>query len=311
VPGLQKPAGILVVVVRVALEEPEGADGHGRIHVDRDGRDAVRARQFVQEVDQLLGPLDRKGRNDDHAPPLDPRADQVPQVLGHGVVPVDAIPVGGLQDQPVSLLERFGVAQDGRILAAQVAREDQTPDGVRGEGQLNAGRAQDVPGIPEACPDPRHDLEGLGIAVGLELTQAGLGIGPGVQGQGRVVPGGGVPVGIGGLFLLDESRIRQQQRAQIPGAARGVDGTGETVAADQRQITRVIDVRVGDQHGFDRNRWHGEGVPVAQAQLLGSLEQATVHHETMPLPLQQIARTGHRAGSSQEPQSNHRWPRAS
>ena len=58
--------------------------------------------------------------------------------------------------------------------------------------------------------------------------------------------------------------------------------------------------------GIDLSRGNRELRPIAQPQVLESLEQAAIHEHTLPAVLEQILRPGHRAGSTHKRQVSHR-----
>ena len=64
-----------------------------------------------------------------------------------------------------------------------------------------------------------------------------------------------------------------------------VDRSLEALAAQPRQVARVIDMRVGEDHGVDVVRRMGQLLPVELAVLGWALEEAAVDHHAEALPL--------------------------
>jgi hypothetical protein len=62
----------------------------------------------------------------------------------------------------------------------------------------------------------------------------------------------------------------------------------------------VVEVGVRQQHRMDLARHHGQGPPVAQAQLLVALEQTAVHQQGVPVMLDQEFGAGDGVGAAQK-----------
>ena len=78
-----------------------------------------------------------------------------------------------------------------------------------------------------------------------------------------------------------------------------------TVCPQTRQISDVIEVRVGQDDGVDLTRRNREFGPVAEAQLLQPLKQTAVDEDALPAVLEQIFRPGDRAGGTEKRQVSH------
>ena len=68
----------------------------------------------------------------------------------------------------------------------------------------------------------------------------------------------------------------------------------------------MVEVRVRQDDGIDLSRGNRELLPVAQPQVLESLEQTAIHEHALAAVLEQIFRPGHRAGSTHKRQVSHR-----
>ena len=107
-----------------------------------------------------------------------------------------------------------------------------------------------------------------------------------------------MPVGKFGVFFLDVPTVGQQDVAQVAGSRSGVDATSETFAHQQGHIAAVVQVSMGQDDGIDLGCGLGQRVPVAQAQLLVTLEQTTVHQHAFAIMLDAVFGTSDGAGTA-------------
>ena len=70
------------------------------------------------------------------------------------------------------------------------------------------------------------------------------------------------------------------------------------------QEAAVVDVRMRQHHCIDVGRGQGQGLPVAQPQLLDALEQPAVDQQLAALVLEQVFRPGDSIGGAKELQSH-------
>jgi hypothetical protein len=75
---------------------------------------------------------------------------------------------------------------------------------------------------------------------------------------------------------------------------------GKTFLGQQRQITTVIQVRVGQQHGINLMRSHWQRRPVAQSQLFVALKQAAIYQHTVVALSDQVLGACHGTGTTEE-----------
>ena len=101
-----------------------------------------------------------------------------------------------------------------------------------------------------------------------------------------------------GVLLLQVSRVRQQDPAEVRSRPRAEDGTRETVLDEQRQIARVVEMGMRQNDGIDETRLDWQRRPVAKAKRLEALEQAAVDQQPAVVVLEQVLRAGHRPGST-------------
>jgi hypothetical protein len=88
-----------------------------------------------------------------------------------------------------------------------------------------------------------------------------------------------VAVGQRGILFLDEATVRQQVLAKITGGRGGNDRPAKSVTAQQRQIAGMIEMGMGEDDLVDLLRCDRQRRPVAQPQVLVTLEQATVDQQ--------------------------------
>ena len=86
----------------------------------------------------------------------------------------------------------------------------------------------------------------------------------------------------------------------------GLARAGETLAHHARQVARVVEVRVREQHRVDLPRLEGRARPVAQPELLEPLEHAAVDQHPRAIRLEQLLAPGDRARRAVEGESHRR-----
>jgi hypothetical protein len=111
----------------------------------------------VEHPDHLLGAADGKGGHQQDAGVVAHLVDRGDQLVDRLVVRgVLAVPVGRLDHDVVGLADRRRVAKDRRVVAAEVAGEDDRAGfGAIGDAEFDDGRPQDVAGVVE---DGRHAI---------------------------------------------------------------------------------------------------------------------------------------------------------
>ena len=104
-----------------------------------------------------------------------------------------------------------------------------------------------------------------------------------------------MPIRILGFFFLQMTAIGKQDLTEITGRARAVDSAFETVLGEQRQVTAVIDMSMGEDYCLDRPGIDGQRFPVSQAQLLEALEQPAINKELFGTAAQEVFRSRYRS----------------
>ena len=160
---------------------------------------------------------------------------------------VHAVAVGRLHEQVVGAVDRRRVAQDGQVLAAEVAREDQAARGAAvGDVEVDLRRAEDVAGLDERGGEAGQGRERLIVGDGDEAAQRLDGVVLVVDRFDRL------PVGIVlvlavevlGVAHLDARGVAQHVHAEVARGGRAVDAPLEPRLDERRQRARVVDVRV-------------------------------------------------------------------
>ena len=201
--------------------------------------------------------------------------------------------------QHVRTLERHRGLHQGFVGSAKIAGEMQS---LPIDRQRDLGGTQDVAGRNEAGADPgRHSLL-LQEGPTLELFQAGHLIILRIQGQGVLMLGVASLLGVTGFLFLQMAAVGQQQLAQIARGLGAKDPSSEALLDQGRQIACVIQVGMGQQHRVDGRGRDRKIRPVALAQLLVTLEQATIDQNPLAGGLDQVARAGHGASGAEEMQ---------
>ncbi len=221
----------------------------GRVHVDRHLRQAALLAQALECVDDLLGPFEGEGWDDDLAAAPGGARDHVGELVVHALDGiVQPIAVGALGDEHVSAARDLRVTEDRHVPAAQVPREDESLLGAHvvqvehhdgaaehmarvEKGHLGALRDR----LPPMVGQPHHQAE---------QTDDVLGIVEGLDGQRVHVVARDALVQEARVALLDHRRVGEHRRAQVARRRRRVDRPPVALSVEQRKGARVIDVRV-------------------------------------------------------------------
>ena len=334
----QELSGLLVVGLGVRVVDLRGPRGHRRVEEERQARDASGTDERVEDPDHLLGAADGEGRHQQNALVAGHLADGGHQLVDRRFVrPVLAIAVRRLDDHVVGVGERGRVADDRRVAAADVAREDQGLGcAAIGHAQLDDRRAEDVARVVEdggdvvgdghlgavvAADRQRHRL--VDVVVGVQrLADLGASLGRGVAqtlGEGLVVLldvgrnrlgldlgrgllglGGVVAVPALGELDLELRRVAQDDLREVDRRACRVDRPGVSGPGEGGNSAAVIEVGVGQQERVDRLRVEREGHPVASRLLRRALEHPAVDEHVALADRQEELRAGHAAGGAEE-----------
>ena len=148
-----------VVALRVAEVDVVRLAGHGRVDEQWQVRNLALPDQVVQEPDEVLGPTDGEGRDEEHAAVARHVGDDRDQ-LAHGLVRIGvlAVAIGRLHDDHVRRGQRCRVPEDRRVRPAEVAGEHdrQLRPALVADSELDDRRAEDVTRVVERSPRRRR-----------------------------------------------------------------------------------------------------------------------------------------------------------
>ena len=110
-----------------------------------------------------------------------------------------------------------------------------------------------------------------------------LGIGHGVERQGGMVLRIALGIGKTGFFLLKLGRIEKQDFEQVAGGGGAIDRDSEVVLHQLGQVAAVVNVRVGEYHGFQAGGAKRQRFAGVQTQLLQALKQPAIDQNLLLL----------------------------
>ena len=257
----------LVVKVRgVALQE-NSRRFHGQrgVHVHREmvvSRHQTPLLDLPDGVEHFLRPPHGKGGDDQIAAPVQRPLDAGGQ-LAHHVAPLlgmQAVAVGGFDDQIFRLRNRLGVAEQGLIDVAHVAAEHDLPGLLPlRQPHFDGGGTQQMADVRHADDNALRGLNGGVILAGAEQPESRRRVVGVVYRLHGPFPGAlglaGAPLG---FRFLNVRRVHQHDAAKIAGGLRGVDLPPEPVLAQLGEHTGMVDMGVGQEHRFDGVRRNGQ-----------------------------------------------------
>jgi hypothetical protein len=92
-----------------------------------------------------------------------------------------------------------------------------------------------------------------------------------------------------GIFLLDVTTVPQHDFAQIAGRIRTVYLPGESVLTESGQVTRVVNVGMGQKDAINLGGGYRKGIPVLEAILFEPLKHPTIDEQSSFLGFQNKA----------------------
>jgi hypothetical protein len=215
---------------------------------------------------------------------------------------VQAITVGTLHQDQVGVRDADRIPQDRRAHVPEVAAEDDLsthPPLLQPE--FDDRGAEDVAGVAEPDLQPRNDFCAAAVGEALELPHDGDALVGRVEGLDRfeAFP---LPFAVDrvGLFLGEEPRVLEHDPAQVTGGALCINGPGKARLGQQRQTARMVDVGVAEDDGVQGRRIERPGLAVARLVLAGALDHAAVQQDPGVADGEDVARTGHLAGSTEK-----------
>ena len=180
---------------------------------------------------------------------------------------------------------------------AQIAAEMDDPVA---DLETDLGGAQKVPGRDETGGDPVAEVDPLIEAMRPKAFQRRLCILERIERFGVLVFGKPPPGGKARLFFLNVSAVGQDKPAKVCCRLGAVDPAAEPRPDQRRQVSRMVEMCMCEQHSVDRVRTHGKRFAVAFSQVLEPLEQAAIHENAPSHGLDQITRSRHGPGGTQK-----------
>src|SRR5258706_6827892 len=104
-----------------------------------------------------------------------------------------------------------------------------------------------------------------------------------------------VAVAIISLFVLQTRRVRQKHFQQVGSPARAINRPTKTVTNKTWQVTRMIDMRMGENYRINQRGIEGWLLPVAFAQFAHALEQSAIDQHLRVTGFNKILRAGYSA----------------
>ncbi len=299
----------LQVVIFLVLEvEVSGAEGHGAVNVDGDFGDALQLLELVEIKHKGLRAADGEGGNDDGAAALGDAIDDVGEKVEGIAAGMLAVAVGGFAEEQIDLLGdgRSGVVQDGLIVAADVAGEDD--DGllaIIGDGEFEAGGAEDVAGVVGLDVKVGRDVEAAVARHGAEEFEDRIDIVGGVERNGIGMLAPLVANGVGGVFFLEVGGIFEEESGELDGGGIGENGFVEATADEDGEPAGVVEMGVSEDGEVERFGIDGKRIPVAILEVAGALEKAAIDEQALASGLDEIFGTGDAASSAKKGEFRH------
>src|SRR5690349_3147194 len=220
---------------------------------------------------------------------------------------MEAVTVGALHEHQVGGLEGEGLVQDRRVVLAQVTGEHQLATNARFlDPHLDARGTHDVPGLAHAHRETGERHEGRVVGDAPHLAHHGVDVRGLEQRRHTFVITREPAAGAFGFAHRELRGIAQQDGQQVGAGGVGVDRTPETARHQQRQPAAVVDVRVAQHHGVDRDGLERERVPVTGHRIGAALDHAAVQQQLAAAGPHDVAGAGHFARVTEKLQL-HDW----
>ena len=253
--------------------------------------------ELGDRVQHRLGAAYGKHRHHGHASSLGQFLQQRPEFAKQLALWMLPVAIGRFDQHGIGLRWRLGRVHQRIVRAPEVTRKQ---DAAAAHFKQQARCAKNVASALETGLPAADGFKPGAMSLGVEAAQTVERVLLGIERQGRAVLGKAVPVGERGIFFLDVAAVGQQHSAQVHRAGRGVDGALVAFLDQQRDVAAVVQVRMREHHRIDLGRHHGQRRPVAQAQLLVTLEQPAIHQQPVVVVLDQVLGACDGVGSAEE-----------
>ena len=248
------PHGLRLVVEQLGMRLVDlgGADGHRAVEKNRERLQRPALEGAGEQVQQELRPADANDGHEDPPALCDSRLHRFPRGQRRfGQRRMFPVAVGRFHEHEVGVLEGHGIAMQWCAAWPDVTGEhDDLPGPVFFNGDLETRRAEDVTGLDGADADAGRDSGRVVVAQpaieGLKALDVLWRVERRDRGLAALLASAVLPRRV---LALEVCRILQDQIGQCDRRRRGVDRSAVVEARQQRQATRVIEVRVRQDDG--------------------------------------------------------------
>ena len=288
-------ADVFVEFVGVHAEDLRGVEAERRIDIDGYMRQGTVVVELVEHIDNLLRTADRETRDNEFAFLIDAGVVHYAKqfLFGHERVFVQAVTVGRLADEVVTLRDELGRRQDMTMQPSEVAGEsDALADFGFGIGfflidlEVDDGRTEHMTGVGEGEEDIVEDAETAVVVHRDEQFHRVLHMVGVVERRDlRLMEAVHLLVVPLDILRLDKGRILQHECTEVARGRRAVDIAAESLSPEIGNQTAVVNVRVGEDDTIDLLRIETQVAVVALRFLTLTLIQTAVQQDA-------FARTG-------------------
>ena len=216
---------------------------------------------------------------------------------------VVAVGVGGLDEQDVRARRILEVAQDRLVGLPEVAGEEQAVvvAVVRADVELHQGRAEDVARVEELERDAAADLARLVQVRRHEELHARVYVALLVQRLEELLALlAALLVHVLEVALLQEARVAQHDVAQVRRRLAREDAPREALPHELREVARMVDVRMREDHVVDRLGVDREVTVLLERLLAVPLVEPAVEQDPLAVGLDEVHRPRRRLCRSVE-----------
>lgn len=212
-----------------------------------------------------------------------------------GCFGMNAVPIGGFDDQDVTRRRRLRISQDRHLAAAQISREQHD---FRRTGLLHAqrdgGRSKNMPSVME---DGLHTTErgrNLLIAHGCKLTHDGLSVVSGVERPAAAaIRAPFLAIDIETIAFLNMRRIGQHHVGEIRGGPCREHLSEKALLGQNGQGARMIDMGMRKEDGVDGLRLEAEVAVSTLGLIPPPLKESAVEQHTASFGFNEVPAAGH------------------
>jgi|GEM_PF-4252902 len=242
----ERAEGFFVVTLGVFSKDVCDLRRQRRVDINRERVDSPLSHQSFDPHDQVLRASERECGHDDLALLFFGMGDQLLSFLSQRLPGffVQAVAVGGFDDQHITAWRRSGIAEDRHLRAPEIARkEHRRTIAARGIFEANGGGSKDMADVVEGRGDAWGHLNRVVIAGADEATDNGAGVAAFVKGLEAALPAPlFLPIQIGAVVFLQAGRIFQHHGSKIGGRTSHVHRPAKLMFAQYGQGSGMVDV---------------------------------------------------------------------